>query len=125
MLTKRAGRSTKARLDVISSECSALFPTVASYRGRSANCREEMATQELHRQFKGDLLYSTTDRLSILILTFRSLAEALMTERVSGVSERPWFVLSDGVFVQGLLMDLFRDGRRSFDGGGDWINWGI
>lgn len=48
-----------------------------------------------------------------------------MTERVSGVSERLWFVLSDGVFVQGLLMDLFRDGRRSFDGDGDWISWGI
>lgn len=125
MLTKRARKSTKARLDVISSEYSALFSTVASYRGRNANSREEMVVQELHRQFKGDRLYSITARLSILLLTFRSLAGALMMEIVSGVNERLWLVLSDGVFVQGLLMDLFRDGRGSFDADGDWINWVI
>lgn len=114
-----------ARFDAIGSDCSALSSTVGSYRGRNADCREEMETKKLHRQFKGDLLYSMTDRLSILILTFRSLAGALMMGMVSGLSERLWLVLSDGVFVQGLLMDLFRNGRRSFDGDGDWINWGI
>lgn len=124
MLTKRVVRSIMARFDAIASDCSALFSTVASYRGRNADCREEMVTKEQHRQFKGDLLYSMTDRFSILILTFRSLAGALMMEMVSGASERLWFVLSDRAFVQGLLMDLFRDGRRSFNGDGDWINLG-
>lgn len=45
-----------------------------------------------------------------------------MMEMVSDFSERLWFVVSDGVFVQGLLMDVFRDGRRSFEGNDDWIN---
>lgn len=44
-----------------------------------------------------------------------------MMEMVSGVSESPWFVLSDGVFVQGSFLDVYRDGRRSFNGDGDWI----
>lgn len=114
-----------AKFDAIASDCSALLSTVASYRGRNADCKEEMVTKKLHSQFKGDLLCSITDQLSILILTLRSLAGALMMEMVSGAIEKLWFVVSDGVFVQGLLMDLFRDGRRSFHGDVDWINWGI
>lgn len=46
-------------------------------------------------------------------------------ELFPGVSERLWFVQSDEVFVQGLRIDLFREGRGSFDLDGDWINYVI